>query len=678
MIALGRVCPSVLGFILAIGLATASVASALEIHRETTSPGNASASDSGGAGSRRARSLAAALDLVRADLASGAFAAAQSRAEAVLRASPPPEARASALILAGDAAYGLGAYERAAQRYGEALQSDELPAEAPRATLARGWAELRLGRREDARLTWVQVSRQFPKDPRAPIALIQAAELSARAGDLFVARTLLDRVLDGYAASPEAEIARLSRSVVAMVQGRTPEAVRDLRVLARSARPTLALERKRVLDELTAARGPADPGRQVLQVAWYQAELSASESGAASETVGTFGRLAEPFLAGASDPETTPLVLHGLTLVAAEDNAWPDVHTLTSDLFARFPGYRSAPELFVEVARRAALARQWPIVRSNYEHLRALSPNRGLEPRAQVDFAEALFRTGAAAQAQVELMRFMEVSARTQDAPRALNLLATVHEALDQPVDALAAYERLRRDYPRAEWTGESLLPHARLLQHAVGKQKEARAMFEDIVKRAQGEDFSEASFRLAQLLAADGEHRQAVDWYMSAAYGTAEPSRWYRPALLGAGRSLVASHRAQAALVVYRNVLPPGSLGPFPRDGSPVEGMAENVEEPELAAEAAYRIAEILRGAGQNDDAVDMYLATAALAPESNWGWRGLVEAERSLVAIGDWKSAAEIYHRVVDSHGDAPEVLAAAKDALAPHRPGPARRRR
>ena len=139
----------------------------------------------------------AALDLARADMASGAFAQAQSRVDTVLRARPSPGVRASALVLAGDAAYGMGAYRLAAERYEEALQSDELPLDAPHATLALGWAELRLGRREEARLTWMRVARQFPTDPSAPTAAILAAELSQQVGETVVARKLLDRVLEG-------------------------------------------------------------------------------------------------------------------------------------------------------------------------------------------------------------------------------------------------------------------------------------------------------------------------------------------------------------------------------------------------------------------------------------------------------------------------------------------------
>jgi tetratricopeptide (TPR) repeat protein len=625
------------------------------------------------------------LELVRADLAAGAFGQAQSRAESVLRASVPARVRATALVLAGDAAYGLGAYRRAARRYGEALRADQLPAEAAHTGFALGWAELRLGRADQAQHTWVQVAQQFPTDPGAPLALIRAAELAAQADDLAGAQQRLDQVLEGYPTAPEAEIARLSRSIVALRAGRTQEAVRDLRALALSGRPSLPQERRMLLDRLTPAGAFAGPERLLitnqydrgLTPATGPAAAHESDTAAPSDTAGALERFAAPFLDGAGDPETTPRVLHGLVFAAADDKAWPEVQRLSSRLVDGFPGYPSAPDVLLWVAARATSAQQWPIVRSSYGQALALDRSATLTPSAQLNFAEALFRTDAPAQARVQLSRMLEVAPQADDAPRALHLLAEVNEALNQPAEALAAYERLRRDYPRAGWTAESLLPHARLLQH-VGRQQEARALLEEAVQTTQGDALAEASFRLAQLLATDGEHQHAVDWYMSAAYGTGQSSRWYRPALLGAGRSLAALHRTLAAEAVYRNLLPSAPLGPLPRDGRPVEGFRGKVEDPELAAEAAYDIAELRHGAGRNAEAVDMYLTAASLAPESDQAWRGLVGAIRALVAIREWRSAAAIYQRLVDAHGNAPEILAEARNALGPPRRDTSRRGR
>jgi tetratricopeptide (TPR) repeat protein len=582
----------------------------------------------------------------------------------VLQASPPPRVRATALTLAGDAAYGLGAYRTAANRYGEALRADQLPAEAAHTGFALGWAQLRLGRSDQARNTWFRVAQQFPADRGAPLALIRSAELAAQADDLAGAQKRLDQVLEGYPTAPEAEIARLSRSIVAVRAGRTQEAVGDLRMLALSGRPSLPRERRMLLDRLTPAGAFAGPERH--------AGLTVPTGPPAARTL---ERFAAPFLDGAGDPETTPRVLHGLVLAAAEDKAWPEVQTLSSRLLDRFPGYPSAPDMLLGVAARASSAQQWAIARSSYERALTLNRSAGLTPPAQLNFAEALFRTDAPAQAQVQLSRLLKVAPQGEDTPRALHLLAEVDEALDRPAEALAAYDRLRRDYPRAELTAESLLPHARLLQHAIGREQEARALLEEAVQGTQGEARTEASFRLAQVLAANGEDEQAVDLYMSAAYGTGQSSRWYRPALLGAGRSLAALHRTLAAEAVYRNLLPSKPIGPLPRDGRPLR-LKEKVEDPEIAAAAASGIAELLRGSGRNAEAVDMYLTAASLAPGTDQAWRGLVGAIRSLVAIRDWKSAAAIYQRLADSRANTPEILAEARDALGPPERDTARR--
>jgi TolA-binding protein len=572
----------------------------------------------------------------------------------------------------------MGAYRLAAERYGEALLSDELPSDAPHATLALGWAELRLGRREDARRTWMRVARQFPTDPHAPTALILAAELSAQTGEMVIARKLLDRVLEGHPATPDAAIARLNRSIMAMRDGRTQEATRDLRLVVRSGGPAVPEERRKLLDGLAATRAQAGPEHQMLLTNRYaggqagptatDGRLRSGEGAAAPETEGMLARFATTFLDSGADPETTPRVLHALLLVAVEDRAWPEVETLAGRLVDRFPTYPPAPELLVRVAGQAASEQQWPIVRTSYEYAIARSRTAALAPQARVDFAEALFRAGDAPRARIELTRFVETSPQAQEAPRALYLLAGVNEAIDEPREALAAYDRLRRTFPRAEWTTQSLLPHARLLQHAIGRQKEARALLEDIVRRTEGEELAEASFRLAQVLAAEGEHPRAVDWYMAAAYGPAERSPWYRPALLGAGRSLVALKRTPAALVVYRNILPSTPIGPLPRDGRPAPEPIAQVEEPQLVAEAAYHIAEIARAAGRNDEAVDMYLTAAYLSPESQG--RALMGAVRSLVAVGNRAAAEAVFRRLVESSGAEPEILTEASKVFRPGR--------
>ncbi len=607
--------------------------------------------------------MIADLELAKAYLASDAFADARPRAEAILRASAPPGVRATALIVAGDSAYGMRAYEMAAQRYRKLLSKYPAAPEASHAALALGWAELRLGRREEARGVWTQLARTHPRDPRVPVALVLAAEVSGQGGDAAAARTLLDRVVKGYAVSPEAELGRLNRSILSVREGRTREAAHDLRVLVRSGRSSVAEERQRLLDGLLAAGAKAGPERELVRPDASRGD----EDGPESAPARPFERFAAPFLDSARDPEATLLVLHGLILAAAEDKAWPEVQGLSNQLVDRFPGYQAAPVLLARVAGRAFSDHQWPIVRAIHEQMIARYPSAP-SPKARVDFAEALFRMGAMTEARAELTGFVDTAPRAAEAPRALVLLAEANEALDQPREALAAYERLRRDYPQAEWTAESLLPHARLLQHAIGREKEARLLLEEVVQRTEGEALGEASFRLAQILSAEGEHGRAVDWYTSAAHSVTEDSRWYRPALLGAGRSLQTLNRPQEALIVYRKVLPSAPVGRLPEDGRSRPTPADLVLDPEPAGEAAYRAAEILSGTGRSEDALDMYLTAAYLAPESQWGRRALVGAVRSLVTLGDRASAEAIYRRLLGSSATEPELLARARKALRP----------
>ena len=613
------------------------------------------------------------LELARGELAAGAFGQAQARAETVLRGNLTPDLRSTALVLAGDAAYGMGVYRKAAERYGEVLLSDEVTAEAPHATLALGWAELRLGRRADAGRTWIRLARQFPADPRAPIALILAGELSAQTGETVVARKLFDRTLDNHPGNPDSEIARLGRAVLAMREGRTADAVGDLRVLVATGRPSVPLARKKVVDGLKANGAQAGPEHRLFLTNRFDSGLTlpsddrrVAENGTAPvQTAGSFERFAAPFLDGAGDAETTPYVLHGLVLMAAEDKAWPEAQTLASSLVGYAPGYAAAPALLVWVGDRAAAEQQWAIARASYGQALARNGSTQPAPKTRVDFAEALYRTGDATQARVELTRFMEVAPAAGEAPRALYLLADVNEALEQPADALAAYEWLRRSYPRAPWTAERRLRHARLVQQAPGRQREARGLLEEIVQFTEGDTHAEASFRLARALAADGEHGQAVDWYMATAYGTAERSPWYRPALLGAGQSLVALKRTQAAVVVYRNLLTSAPVEPLPSNGRPAPD-AGNVGEQELSAEAAYGIAEIARGSGRHEEAVEMYLTAAYLAPESRWARRALLGAVRSQVTLGDRAAAESNYRRLVESGTDEPELVDQARRAL------------
>src|SRR5690349_2363130 len=197
----------------------------------------------------------ASLEQAKSDLVARDFSRALLRAETVLRQTPAPGVRAAALLLSADAAYGLRAYTRASERYREFLSMYDLAIEAPQATLALGWAELRLGQVDRARRTWMQLARRYPLDDRAPLALVLAAGAAIRPGDPGAGRAQLDQVLADYEGGPVVEVARLSRAVLAARQSREDDAVRDLRELVRGERVCAAGARRALLRVMT------EPGR---------------------------------------------------------------------------------------------------------------------------------------------------------------------------------------------------------------------------------------------------------------------------------------------------------------------------------------------------------------------------------------------------------------------------------
>ncbi len=275
----------------------------------------------------------------------------------------PAEMRAAALVLGGEAAYWARDYTQAAASYSGFLSAYPSYPQAPMASLALGWAELQGGKPEAARQRWTRYAQQAQTDPRAPEALVLAAELAGRAGDFAGAQTLLDQVVDRYPNSPYAEVAVLNRAILAVRGGRAADALPELgRIVQRGAvSPYVARARVTRGAALLATGKPADAERD------FQAAQSLGETGVAYLGMGTadfarqqwdaavrdfvqardagagpvsaaasyglaavlfnqrrideFKQAATPIVAGAVDPIITPRLLHGLAAVAVGGEA---------------------------------------------------------------------------------------------------------------------------------------------------------------------------------------------------------------------------------------------------------------------------------------------------------------------------------------------------------------------
>ena len=546
----------------------------------------------------------AALRLAQIDFDTREFAKASDGArKLVADPAAPAEMRAAALVLGGEAAYWARDYTQAAASYGGFLSAYPSYPQAPLASLALGWAELQGGKPEAARQRWTRYAQQAQTDPRAPEALVLAAELAGRAGDLAGAQTLLDQVVDRYPNSPYAEVAVLNRAILAVRGGRAADALPELgRIVQRGAvSPYVARARVTRGAALLATGKPAEAERD------FQAAQSLGETGVAYLGMGTadfarqqwdaavrdfvqardagagpvsaaasyglaavlfnqrrideFKQAATPIVAGAVDPVITPRLLHGLAVVAAEEKRWPEAKTLTLRLADQFPRYEGTQAALTTLASAASQGEQWTLSREMYAKLGERFPGSATTGANRLDYAEALLRTGAAAEARRALEPPAGGAAAPAPTPRATMLMAEAQEATGDRAAALDTYVRAAAAAGTPKEKAFGLLGQGRLLV-ADGKWDEGRGRLEQALDAGDGAVAAEAAYRLGEGFRATGKAQEAADMYMTAAYLTAD-SPWARRALVGAGQAFTALKQNDAAVIVYRKVLAMSGVEP-------------------------------------------------------------------------------------------------------------------
>ena len=545
-----------------------------------------------------------------------AFLEAQREAEAVLQSAVPPDVRGRALLIAGDAAYGRRAYPSARQYYDAYIVEYPSTPDAARARLASGWARLRSGDRAGARIVWTELADTRTNDARVPLALLLAAELATQAGDLSGAERMLDRLVDQHPTSPHVALGRLDRGLLRLRRNQEAAALGDLGWVMRAAGPSV-LDRRRLLDEALTNDGGEVP-------------LQAVASASAPPEREALERLTAPLL-DARHHERTPILLHGVTLLAAQEG-WASARTaaLATRLLQDFPAYPPARVLLRRVAEAASAAKQWPLARQSWETLLARAPAGRAE---RLSLAEAQLHTGDATRAVPGLEAIATV--RDDEGARALLLLAEAHGISGDKRATLAAYDRLQKEYPKFRRTSESLLAQAKLLED-LGDHPRARPLLQQAVATSgQSETVAEAAYRIAQGLSAERNQPAAAEWYMTASY-VAPRSPWGRQALLGAGQALAAQNDLRGALAAYWRLI-------APREGK------DQSDERELRGEAAYRAGEILHGAGLHEEAQEMFETSARLHAGLP-GERRALQAELECVRMTGDRTAEQKLTRRLD----------------------------
>jgi TolA-binding protein len=300
---------------------------------------------------------------------------------------------------------------------------------------------------------------------------------------------------------------------------------------------------------------------------------------------------------------------YGLAAVAFNSGKIDEFKRQAAPLLSRPDDPRITPPLLLGMEAVAAQGKNWPEARDLALRLGSRFPQHEAAPAALADLGAA-----AGSEGQWALAREM--------------------------------YETLNKRYPAHRGTAEGRLVFAESLLRTRAST-EARRELEAVVKALPPRDarMPDALLLLAQAQEAGGSRAAALDTY--ARLDREYPdSKQHGAVMLGMARLLQAEGAWGEASGLLKRVLDQGDPG--------------------FVIEAAYRLGEGLRAAGQNEDAVEAYMTAAYLGPDSVWARRALLGAGQSFTALKQPESAAIVYKKLLAASGVEPELAAEARNGL------------
>jgi len=557
--------------------------------------------------------LHAVLRLAQLDFELREFPQAEAGAKSLLGEALSPDLRTAVLVLGGEAAYWARDYDQAVGFYSRFLTDLPNHPEAARVGLALGWAEFRRGQLDAARQRWTSFARGAPSDPHAAEALLLSAELAAEAGDVSTAQALLGEIILKFQNTDQAQVATLNRAILAINAGQPAQALPELSLLVQRAPLSPYIGRARLAKGAALlATGRASSAQPDFQAALGQGEdaLAHLGLGVVAFAGSDWDAAAREFAAARDAGSGVALATAEYGFAAATFNAGKtdEFKRLATSLLSRPDDPRLTPPVLLGMEALAAQEKRWPEAKSLALRLTSRFPQHEAAAAALADVGAA-----AGADAQWPLAREM--------------------------------YETLAKRYPghpgslTGRFTfGESLL--------RTGAPAEARRELEAFVKASTGDPrMPQALLLLAQAQEATGKRAEALDLYTRVEREYPD-SKDLGTVLLGAARLLQADGKWREARGVLERVL--------------------NQSDLRVVTEAAYRLGEGLRAAGQNEEAAEAYMTAAYLGPDSSWARRALLGAGQSFAALKQSESAVIVYKKLLAASGVEPELAAAARSGL------------
>jgi len=545
-------------------------------------------------------------------------AGARREGEALLRVGILPELREGALLLVGESAMRGDDPNRAASVLRTALHDYPDSPLAARTRLALGWAILRDGDAESAIREWKEVAAKSDVETRgsALLAIADVALRERREAEALEALRGVDVPPPGLR---NADAVMVNRGILALRTGAHADAVQVLEPLTSRLTdlPTQAVAR-RALGVAHYQLGHYDQAERQFRLAAAAAPQEPSSWLGAGLAALAQNRLAEAEdalqRARVATPDVATSAWYGLVLVSVQKGDRDAFRERGSNFVDRFPRHPAAPAILYGLAV-AALDRN-EVIEANAWTQRLLR-----------DYATSDYGTDA-------LIRFTQVPALRPEFTRQVyrDLLAR-----NTPAD-------VRAD----SWLG---LADSSL---SAGDAGEAQRAAEGFLKDAPAGDprAVRAQLILAQALQAQGQTDKALtamDTFLRQ-----YPKDAATPTLeLNRGHLLADAKRFDQAQQAFE--------------------VARRADDPAVAAEAEFRLGEVLRARGDYAAAVSHYLsATYAYGEQSLWAAQGLQGAAQAYVARQMPREAAIVLRKLAARSGVDPALAQWARDSLS--RLGPA----
>jgi len=441
-----------------------------------------------------------------------------------------------------------------------------------------------------------------------------AAELALKSGSLDGARSLLDRLINQSPSARQVEVALFNRALLRLKKGEPREAADELRDLL--------------------VRAPIMPNVAQVHLAYGVALLRVGEGAVAATEFQTALRNGDDLLGRL-----------GLGWAALSSGQWD----LALDAFNRArssgdPEYRQLNEYGI---------------------------------------AAVQLKSGKLDEFKKLAHAFLRAVPRHSAAPTMLYLLTGVAIDAKEWNEAGKLALRLASDYPTSDPADDALFRVGEAAERA-GESKVSRDAYRLLLDRFRQSPFIEsARLGLGLSLAKSGEAAGAKS--VLSEFVAANPKDPRLPeALMALGKSQETAGDQTNAKLFYSRLVQEFTQNPLAIEArvghgrilqqegrwdearQMLEGAMEAAEGPTAAAAAAFTLGEGYRKSGKHDEAVEAYMTAAYIAPDSNWGQRGLLNAGESLQALKRPEAAMTVYKKLLSRPGGDSDLTKAARQAL------------